>query len=338
MGKNNLILGTARGKLGDIVFYRTGGEQRFRTRVRPTNPRTNAQILQRAVVSTAVKFYSEYANVGNHAFQNFDGSLKNHQRFMRLNIKMLREMALSNIYSWAPIEYTNQNTGNYNVKDSTNVMINPYIVSEGDLNVNGYRFFTYGELTRMTINGGWRSEEQVKAITYADVVKMLNATAGDQITMIVCTGQKNSGIIEQTYIGRTILAPAEGNDMSALYFQDEKVNLPNKENYGDVMLGFTQVDEGRYSMAVLPNNSEWDVSDAIGFAVIRSKFENEVWKRSTSQMVVKKECQNVETLQKAMESYLKSQSSSEYLNQAEDASIPKQQNARSTETIEVQKK
>lgn len=48
MGRKNLILGNASGKLGDVVFYRDGGEQRFRTRVTPANPQSMAQQSQRS--------------------------------------------------------------------------------------------------------------------------------------------------------------------------------------------------------------------------------------------------------------------------------------------------
>lgn len=48
MGRKNLILGNAAGKLGDVVFYRDGGEQRFRTRVTPANPQSMSQQSQRS--------------------------------------------------------------------------------------------------------------------------------------------------------------------------------------------------------------------------------------------------------------------------------------------------
>lgn len=47
MTKRNFLLGTSAGKLGDMVFYRAGGEQRTRTRVVPKNPKTVAQMTNR---------------------------------------------------------------------------------------------------------------------------------------------------------------------------------------------------------------------------------------------------------------------------------------------------
>lgn len=47
MTKRSMLLSLASGKLGDMVFYRAGGEQRTRTRVTPKNPKTIAQMNQR---------------------------------------------------------------------------------------------------------------------------------------------------------------------------------------------------------------------------------------------------------------------------------------------------
>ena len=48
MSKRNMLLGNAAGKVGDLVFYRAGGEQRTRTRVTPNNPRSYNQQAQRS--------------------------------------------------------------------------------------------------------------------------------------------------------------------------------------------------------------------------------------------------------------------------------------------------
>lgn len=57
MSKKNLLLGTAAGKVGDLVFYRAGGEQRTRTRVTPNNPKTYAQQAQRSRMANVTLMY-----------------------------------------------------------------------------------------------------------------------------------------------------------------------------------------------------------------------------------------------------------------------------------------
>lgn len=57
MSKRNLFLGTAAGKVGDVVVYRAGGTQRARVRVVPKDPKTSAQMIQRSRIGGVVATY-----------------------------------------------------------------------------------------------------------------------------------------------------------------------------------------------------------------------------------------------------------------------------------------
>lgn len=70
MSKSNMLLGLAKGKVGDLVFYRDGGEQRTRTRVVPKNPRTPAQMRQRAKIANVSALYRTMASVLADSFTN----------------------------------------------------------------------------------------------------------------------------------------------------------------------------------------------------------------------------------------------------------------------------
>lgn len=71
MAKGNIILGYLRGSIGDITFFRAKGQQLSRARNRaPANPRTVAQMDQRAKMACAVKFFSQVgANFFKYAFE-----------------------------------------------------------------------------------------------------------------------------------------------------------------------------------------------------------------------------------------------------------------------------
>lgn len=91
MGKGNLFLGFGRGKLGDSVFYRQGGEQAFRARNRrPNNPRTDKQLFQRAVMATCMQCYSAGKAIFDHSFQGRKVGQDNMSRFLSLNAKRIR--------------------------------------------------------------------------------------------------------------------------------------------------------------------------------------------------------------------------------------------------------
>lgn len=98
MAKGNMLQGMARGKVGDIVFSRLNGEQISRVRNRnPKNPRTNAQLYQRAIMATVMQAYSAGKEIFDHSFQGKSIGAANQRRFMSLNAKKLRDQIAADI-------------------------------------------------------------------------------------------------------------------------------------------------------------------------------------------------------------------------------------------------
>ena len=88
MAKGNMLLGYSRGSVGDVTFYRDGGQQRARARNRkPNNPRSNRQVYQRAKFAGAVKFFKQsLANFYKMAFENKKPNESDYNAFMRVNL------------------------------------------------------------------------------------------------------------------------------------------------------------------------------------------------------------------------------------------------------------
>lgn len=98
MAKGNMFQGMARGKVGDVVFSRTNGEQISRVRNRhPNNPRTNKQMYQRAVMATVMQAYSAGKEIFDHAFQGKAVGAENQRVFLSKNAKMLRGQIASEL-------------------------------------------------------------------------------------------------------------------------------------------------------------------------------------------------------------------------------------------------
>lgn len=336
MGKNNLLLGTARGKLGDVVFYRTGGEQRFRVRVRPTNPKTNAQLLQRIVVSTCVKSYAPVINICNHAFQNFEGKLKNQERYMKLNIMDFRPIALKNVISWSPVRWNTVNYGNWVKKDAVLPVVNPYIVSEGDITPVDYGFFLFNN-NNVPYLVGDIGDTNFSNMSYRDFANFLGVNVGDQLTFIWQIAEsKTSPNIAKTFVSRIILMPNSGNpdDKIFRYLSDKNsivIEEPNKENYGNIVMNTvkqTTDEDSPHYFAVKPNADPVDNNRIAAFAMIVSRFENNIWRRSSSRFEVVSEYANMAKMEDAVASFLRDQSSSLYLNQSqseEEAKLEKEE-------------
>lgn len=117
MGKGNLLQGMGRGKLGDTVFYRQNGSQMFRVRNRIVkNPKSTGQQIQRSLMATVTKAYSQLRVICDHSFENVAYGAASQSYFVKKNLDLLRKAAVA---------YTENNLsgiGEYNM---------PYIVAPG---------------------------------------------------------------------------------------------------------------------------------------------------------------------------------------------------------------
>lgn len=69
MAKNSLFWGKASGKLGEVVLYRSGGEQRSRTYIKDVkNPKSLAQMEQRIKMASLVGFFKSLKSVLRFSF------------------------------------------------------------------------------------------------------------------------------------------------------------------------------------------------------------------------------------------------------------------------------
>ena len=91
MAKGNMLLGYARGKVGDLVFTRRNGEQVTRARVREfKNPKTTGQQIQRMIFASVSWAYQMLKSVCDHSFEGVTYGANSQARFFSLNLKALR--------------------------------------------------------------------------------------------------------------------------------------------------------------------------------------------------------------------------------------------------------
>lgn len=129
MAKDNLFLGQARGKIGDIVLYRMDGRQMARTRNRnPRNPRTEKQQFQRAIMATIAQAYSVGKAIFDHSFQGKSVGAWNQRRFSRVNADKLRAAIANDIANNVALA---SQIGRVVAPNATYPVAFPYIISEG---------------------------------------------------------------------------------------------------------------------------------------------------------------------------------------------------------------
>lgn len=89
MAHGNMLLGYARGSVGDVTFTRTNGNQVTRARNRrPKNPKTYGQMYQRSLFANAVKMYQlAISKFFKFAFEDRRPHESDYNAFMRHNVK-----------------------------------------------------------------------------------------------------------------------------------------------------------------------------------------------------------------------------------------------------------
>ncbi len=168
MAKGNMLQGMARGKVGDVVFSRLNGEQIARVRNRnPKNPRTNAQLYQRAIMATVMQAYSAGKIILDHSFEGYSVGEGCQRRFMSMNAKQLRAIIAADLAGSAT-PATQQ--GRVVAPGSTYPVPTVLQVSEGSL-INSF------------VDGG-KWTQPLTGETLAQYCSRLGLVAGDLFTAV----------------------------------------------------------------------------------------------------------------------------------------------------------
>lgn len=205
MSKGNVILGQARGSVGDVTFYRAYGEQIARSRNRhPRNPKTSAQKVQRAVMATALRAYSLGKNIFDHSFEGVGVGMPSMRRFLSQNVKLMRTSIVGALNGGTVSPYRVAAPG-------VNIPIaNAYVVSSGTLQQT---YFTYGAQ-------GYAIPAVGDATTIAEYVAANQLQEGDIFTFVGFFAKPTDPAIE--YVD-PVEGPIEGMCIAQCYFGYEQL-------------------------------------------------------------------------------------------------------------------
>lgn len=105
MARYNLFKGKSRGSIGDVTFTTQNGIQISRVRNRhPRNPRTNQQMMQRAIWATIVRAYSAGKSFYSTDFESATTPRQNMTAFMSVNMDYLRQLIIDEIDNQTPVD------------------------------------------------------------------------------------------------------------------------------------------------------------------------------------------------------------------------------------------
>lgn len=269
MAKSSTFFGLRRGSTKSLTFQVNNGQQITKDRVTEVkNPQTEAQMIQRFVMNTVIRAYSQFQELCDHSFENVQVGMDSMKNFISLNCGALRARVAAAIDNgedlyglWA-----------FTPKGEKYLVPNAYVISRGSL----------PEVTT-TIPAllGCVPLGSGAANTYQGVIDALGLQRGDQLTFVTIEGNGPTRIAMR--YARVILDPqnADGSEASLtspFVGADNKINLPNVRNEGS-FLGLTFADNSI--------NFKFTNQGVGAAGVIVSRKVNDAWKRSNCQLVIK---------------------------------------------------
>lgn len=243
MAKGNLLLGTAKNSVGDVVMYRREGAQITRVRVRNVkNPKTDAQSFQRAIMAAIAKFYSPLSVVLERSFEGLSKA-KSHNKFNQVNANLARKN------KWA-------------LPKGTGFFPLPYQLSQG----------TIPAITVITNGDG-----EVFTISISHVGEVAT-TVGQLSADFINAGYKEGDIV-------TIFGVIQVNT-NGVYFP-VSIQFEVKADSTELLTSLTK---SGVSISV-GEGGKWQVTEIddkiCACAVIVSRFDGNMWRRSTQSLVVR---------------------------------------------------
>lgn len=280
MGKGNLLQGMGRGKLGDTVFYRQNGSQMFRVRNRIVkNPKSTGQQIQRSLMATVTKAYSQLQVVCNHSFENVTYGAASQSYFVKKNLELLRKAAIS---------YTKNNLsgiGVYNMPyivapgSVATVCPNRLLISEGSLQQDLFRITEGSVGTAMKVSA--IKGETMKIKEFLDILgnKMFTFVLVRAISPIVgTTADKQGSALWSTEVlfsrirRNNVPLPADKEGSPLVSGIEDYLNIETNGKANDIF-------DSWFRGKTLGKND-------IACCVIASKWDGAKWLRSTESLLV----------------------------------------------------
>jgi len=169
MAVGNMFMGTGSGKIGNMVLYRSGGEQRMRVYLETIkNPRSQNQMNQRVQLANLVAFYRTAQPFLLGSFQVKDIKLSGYNSFVKAN--------LGNIKVFLTKTQAAQNA----------CVAAPYRVSDGDIPSIGVTGAGVASVTNLALGVGLVIDDNttVGSVSAALVALNANVTEGMQLNYL----------------------------------------------------------------------------------------------------------------------------------------------------------
>ena len=304
MAKSKSFFGLRPGSTKTLTFQVYRGEQITKDRVyRVSNPRTEAQMKQRAIIPIVAAARSALKGLVDHSFEGVPYGEASLKEFSKQN---LRAGAL-HVSSYSPNGVSNPGFADL-------------IVSNGSINVPYSIDSTRNDNTVKTTDHPYPAFEFPKAEEgdSADgILKYLETYARTKNVNIIAPGTQltflsiyQDGSVDINTGGGKLVAPTSGFAISRIYIPNGDSASVNAKEVNDQWKVFTNVAQGANRATLINNNGDKIVfkcgDDELGnilivcipqaisginiensgLALILSRYEKGVWKRSQSRLAI----------------------------------------------------
>ena len=267
MAQSKSFFGLRRGSTKTLTFSVYNGKQVTKDRVTAVkNPRSSAQMKQRAVMATTVHAYSALSEICDHSFEGVVYGQKSMNYFVAENARMIR--------SSAP---------NVNISDYKGITVsNAYIIAKGSLPSVSFASVADGSIHQFRIP----MVLPTSGFTFGKFMENLGAnTIGDMVTFVALVDNPGSGA--SVYWVRLKLT--EENQAKAIGTDDASVlgALVEGTDFETNIDNFTDGDfsimTNQTSDYVYVETGEVSKNQSLG--IILSRKSDAGWLRSSSTMV-----------------------------------------------------
>ena len=340
MAKSTSFFGLRTGSTKSLTFQVYRGQQITKDRVyRVSNPRTEAQMKQRAIIPIVAAARSALKGLVDHSFEGVAYGEASLKEFSKLN---LRAGALS-VTSYSPNGVSNPGFADLIVSNGS--IIAPYSIDVSDrqrnnIVVEGYPSLPWFQFPKA--DDGASAGEIFKYLeTYARTNNVPFFAPGTQLSFLTIY---QAGTVKVKTGSGEIVAPTSGFVLDRIYIPNGDSDSEKAKEINDKWVVSHAVEEGATNvtlknsngdklwistyknsagtmihMSCIPNETATNNNNS-GLALILSRYENGVWKRSPSRLTITQEPKDKYTFEDWLSTYQTTGSASKrYLNQGSES-------------------
>ena len=294
MARSKSFFGLRTGSTKSLTFQVYRGQQITKERVyRVSNPRTEAQMKQRAIIPIVSAARSALKGLVDHSFEGVPYGEASLKEFSKQN---LRAGALS-VTSYSPNCVSNPGFADLIVSNGT---INaPYTINSSEDHNSVHFNSKLPPFSFPAAEAGASADAIFKYLeTYARTNNGVFLAPGTQLTFLTIY---QSGTVKVNTGYGTIDVPTSGFDLDRIYIPNGDSDSENAKEINDDWKVFAKVEQGANS-AELVNSKGTKLSfstylslstketntnkNNCGMALILSRYVNGVWKRSPARLTI----------------------------------------------------